>query len=70
MMPGSNTDTDTMIVDWGDGTSTMVIDSGLNSLFVHTYNVPVSCIAEMSASSETRSRIRIEKINLADFIVL
>lgn len=42
MLGGSTdyTDTDTMIVDWGDGTSTMVIGSGLNPLFVHTYNVP------------------------------
>lgn len=40
MMPGGSTDTDTMIVDWGDGTCTMVIGSGLNHLFVHTYNVP------------------------------
>lgn len=40
MMLGVSTDTDTMIVDWGDGTCTMVIGSGLNPLFVHTYNVP------------------------------
>ena len=58
MMPGGSTDTDTMIVDWGDGTCTMVIGSGLNPLFVRTYNAPVSCIAEMSASPETMSRIR------------
>lgn len=38
MMPGGSTDTDTMIVDWGDGTCTMVIGSGLNPLFVHTYD--------------------------------
>lgn len=61
MMPGGSTDTDTMIVDWGDGTCTMVIGSDLNLLFVHTYNVSVSRIAEMSASSETRSRIRISE---------
>lgn len=40
MMPGSSTYTDTMIVDWGDGTCTRVIGSGLNPLFVRTYNVP------------------------------
>lgn len=41
MMPGGSTDytdTDTMIVDWGDGTYTMVIGSGLKPLFVHTCN--------------------------------
>ena len=38
-MLGGSTDTDTMIVDWEDGTSTMAIGSGLNPLFVHTYNV-------------------------------
>ena len=38
MMSGGSTDTDTMIDDWGDGTYTMVIGSGLNPLFVHTYN--------------------------------
>lgn len=43
MMPGGSTDytdTDTMIVDWGDGTCTMAIGSGLNPLFARTYNVP------------------------------
>lgn len=39
MTLGGSTDMDIMIVDWGDGTSTMIIDSGLNPLFVHTYNV-------------------------------
>ena len=38
MMLGGSTDTDIMIVDWGDGTCIMVIGSGLNPLFVHTYN--------------------------------
>lgn len=33
------TNTDKMIVDWGDGTFTMVIGSGLNPLFIHTYNL-------------------------------
>jgi hypothetical protein len=61
MTPGGGTDTDTMIVDWGDGTCTMVIGSGLNPLFVHTYNAPVSRIAEMSTSPETWSRIRISE---------
>ena len=41
MMLGGSTDMDTMIVDWGDGTCTMVIGSGLNPLFVRTYNVPM-----------------------------
>mgnify|MGYP003180786390 CR=1 FL=1 len=40
MIPGGSTDTDKMTVDWGDGTSTMLIGPGLNPLFVHTYNVP------------------------------
>ena len=44
MMPGGSTDTDIMIVDWGDGTCTMVIGSGLNPLFVHTYDASASCI--------------------------
>lgn len=61
MMPGSSTDTDTMTVNWGDGTCTMVIGSGLNPLFVRTYNVPVSRIVEMSTSLETRSRTRISE---------
>ena len=61
MMPGSSTDMDTMTVDWGDGTCTMVIGSGLNPLFVRTYNVPVSRIVETSTSLETRSRTRISE---------
>lgn len=61
MMPGSSTDTDTMTVDWGDGTCTMVIGSGLNPLFVRTYNVPVLRIVETSTSLETRSRTRISE---------
>lgn len=61
MMPGGSTDTDTMIVDWGDGTRTMIIGSGLNPLFVRTYNVHVSRIVETSTSLETRSRTRISE---------
>ena len=61
MMPGGSTDTDTMIVDWEDGTSTIVIGSGLNTLFVRTYNVSVSRIVETSTSLETRSRTRISE---------
>lgn len=61
MMSGGSTDTDTMIVDWGDGTCTMVIGSGLNPLFVRTYNVSVSRIVETSTSLETRSRTRISE---------
>ena len=61
MMSGGSTDTDTMIADWGDGTCTMVIGSGLNPLFVRTYNVSVSRIVETSTSLETRSRTRISE---------
>lgn len=61
MMPGGSTDTDIMIVDWGDGTCAMVIGSGLNPLFVRTYNVSVSRIVETSTSLETRSRTRISE---------
>lgn len=57
------TNTDKMVVDWGDGTSTKVTGpySGddLNPLFVHTYNAPGSYIVKMSASPETWSRTRV-----------
>lgn len=64
-------DTDKMIVDWGDGTSTTVTGpySGgdLNPLFVHTYNAPGSYVARMSASPETWSRTKVGQSGSATY---